>query len=159
VRICPDGYYTTDENTCVEKWTIIAYQDAIINNTIYVKQENSFGNKTEPLSNFFDFQNLTSGDVTFFRIPIPATFTSPEIPGYWKFKLDWELENQILAELIWTQTFSTDSDYDHVPIEATPVDVLSFKPRVIHYKDSMSKKLAKGCFEGLYNAYICNYFF
>ena len=52
--------------------------------------------QVEPLVNFYDFEAI--------RMPAVGGYdTTTE--GKWKFKFEWQLENQVLGELIWEQSF------------------------------------------------------
>lgn len=80
VKRCPDGYYPTDANRCIEKWTVIGYQDEAINNTLHVVAGQfdasiissdrptglEYGAKTEPLTTFFDLKDGISNWKAFF---------------------------------------------------------------------------------------------
>jgi len=44
------------QNRCIEKWTVIGYQDEPIDNTAYLVAALTHGSKTEPLTTFFDLQ-------------------------------------------------------------------------------------------------------
>ena len=48
-----------------------------------------------------------------------------KVTNKWKLKLDWQLENQILGELIWTQGFAPDSDAS-VLQDGAQINIISF---------------------------------
>ena len=111
LRSCPEGYYPiVDERRCVEKWRIIAFQDTVIDNLNYTEKATVRGALSDPLVNFWDFDQLANFEDT---------------NGLWKFKFEWQLENSMLAELVWTQDYNpltTAAD----PKPTTPViDILS----------------------------------
>jgi hypothetical protein len=97
---CFDGYYKTEEGECVPKWTVIGFQDTFINNTNYTQLSLTFGEKTEPLDNFFDFNGLEDTNNEAYDIFKDST-DADNI--FWRLKLEWELENQVLGEIIWEQ--------------------------------------------------------
>ena len=91
-------------NSCVEKWTIIAYQDYVFNTTEYQYRNISYQyDQGDPLTNFFDLTTIDQFEGT---------------NGLWKFKFEWELEGGTLTELIWTQNFNPDGD---ILTTSTPV--------------------------------------
>jgi len=109
VKNCPDGYYKTEDKRCVEKWTTIAFQNAPFDNTEYLLRALEVGSRSEPFSNFFDFNNLQVG----------GNF---EKEGKWKFRFDWQLENAVLGQLVWTQTFSPDQPDATLSVDVTHED-------------------------------------
>ena len=82
------------DQRCIEKWTIIAFQDRPINTSAYTERATVYGELTTELTNFWNFDDVFLED---FKEPLT---------GLWKLKFEWELENSILAEVVWTQNYN-----------------------------------------------------
>ena len=87
---------------------MIGYQDTPFNESTFIddtlakpaaKKTNRYNpdlGLVEPLTNFYDFEPLRKKAVW---------EVNPGSEGVWKFKFEWQLENQVLGELVWTQKF------------------------------------------------------
>ena len=63
--------------------------------------------------------------------------------GWWKFKFEWEMDNDVMAELKWEQQFSPDQPDNTLSVTAADdIKILSFKEIVCNEQsDAGSKKL------------------
>ena len=130
---CPPNYRAQIEDgkyECVPTWTVIGFQDKAFDDSTehfprrkYKFDENELDDcddcvatdttckeqchvsdyePSEPLINFYDWTSLILEAI--WARDQTANDNSP-INGNWKFKFEWQLENNILSELIWTQDF------------------------------------------------------
>ena len=131
VKSCPDGYYKTEDKRCLAKWTVIGYQNSAFNNTEYLSSSLDHADgvttlstaaekktildlaKQEPMTNFFDVNELDAA----------GSFVKD---GKWKLRFDWQLENEVLGQLVWTQSFAPKQADNTLVVDVSGCDITCY---------------------------------